>query len=164
MLKFLFSRIPEDKTRPNILLIDDDRDIRTVTSLVLITSGLGGVREATCGREGLEMARQGRPDVILLDMKLPDIGGETVLQLLKADPWTRDVPVVLFTANAKHEHLRSLPVADVVLKPFHPPQLCEVIRRALGRNAHAGLPRKPPHTAPAFERIRSAVPAAGLQL
>lgn len=144
MLKFLLSRIPDDMApRPNILLIDDDRDIRTVTNLVLMTSGLGLVQEASSGREGLAMAQKQRPDVILLDMKLPDIGGEAVLKLLKTDPWTRDIPVVLFTANPKQNQLRSLPVADVILKPFHPPELCAAIRGALHRNTAtaAGLPR-----------------------
>ena len=168
MLKYLFSRIPQDMGRPNILLVDDDRDIRTVTSLVLMTSGIGNVHEASSGREGLEMARRQRPDVILLDMKLPDMGGETVLQLLKADPWTQEIPVVLFTANAKASHLRNLAVAGIVLKPFHPVELCDVIRRALGRGERipAELSRKAPVAAQRCDvqradRMQAAMPAAG---
>ncbi len=132
MLKFLLNRIPQVTARPNILMIDDDCDIRTVTSLVLLTNGMGVVHEAANGQEGLERARQQRPDVILLDFKLPDMSGETVLQLLKADPWTKDIPVVFFTAHASERHLlRQLPIAGLVLKPFHPFELCETIRRAM---------------------------------
>ncbi len=163
MLKYLFSRIPEDLALPNILLVDDDRDIRTVTSLVLLTSGIGNVYEASSGNEGLEMARRQRPDIILLDMKLPDMGGDTVLQVLKTDPWTQEIPVVLFTASARASQLRHLPVAGIILKPFHPPELCEVIRQTLGRengpasklsrNAPAATPR---YGVPGNERMQPA--------
>jgi CheY-like chemotaxis protein len=133
MLKFLFSRIPEDIAQPTILLIDDDRDIRTVTNLVLLTQGMGNIVEASTGREGIEAARTHRPNAILLDMKLPDLSGETVLQLLRADPWTRDIPIILFTAFAGDlTRLRALRATDIVVKPFHPQRLCDVIRRALG--------------------------------
>jgi DNA-binding response OmpR family regulator len=117
MLKFLFSRIPEDIAQPKILLIDDDRDIRTITNLVLLTQGMGNVVE---------------PNAILLDMRLPDLSGETVLQLLRADPWTRDIPVILFTAFAGDlDRLRTLGATDIVVKPFHPQKMCDAIGRAL---------------------------------
>ena len=141
MLKFLFSRIPEDIAQPKILLIDDDRDIRTVTNLVLLTQGMGNVVEASTGREGIETARMHRPNAILLDMKLPDLSGETVLQLLRADPWTRDIPVILFTAFAADlDRLRALGATDIVVKPFHPHKLCDVIRRALGSRSAGSVP------------------------
>jgi two-component system KDP operon response regulator KdpE len=144
MLKFLFSRIPEDIAQPNILLIDDDRDICTVANLVLLTQGVGNVLEAATGREGIEIARTQRPDVIVLDMKLPDIGGETVLQLLRADPWTRDIPVILFTAFAGDpDRLRALRVSDIVMKPFQAQTLCEVIRRALASRSDTRNLRMP---------------------
>jgi CheY-like chemotaxis protein len=142
MLKFLFSRIPEVIAQPNILLIDDDRDIRTVTSLILLSKSIGNVLEAGTGREGIETARVQRPDVIVLDMKLPDMSGETVLQLLRADPWTRDTPVILFTASAGDlTRLQSLRVSDIVLKPFHPHKLCDVIRRVLASRSVGGATR-----------------------
>ena len=132
MLKFLFSRIPEDIAQPKILLIDDDRDIRTITNLVLLTQGMGNVAEASTGREGIEAARTYRPHAILLDMRLPDLSGETVLQLLRADPWTRDIPVILFTAFAGDlDRLRTLGATDIVVKPFHPQKMCDVIGHAL---------------------------------
>jgi CheY-like chemotaxis protein len=147
MLKFLFSRIPEVIAQPKILLIDDDRDIRTVTNLILVTKGIGNVLEAGSGREGVEVARTQRPDVILLDMKLPDMSGETVLQLLRADPWTQDTPVILFTSFAGHlDHLRAQRVSDVVLKPFHPHKLCDVIRRVLASRSIGGT--MPPNDTP----------------
>jgi|SRR5579859_5276127 len=143
MLNFL-SRTPVIPARPNILLVDDDRDIRIVTNLVLLTNGLGTALEASTGQEGLTMARQHRPDVILLDFKLPDLSGEKVLQSLKADPRTRDIPVVFFTAHAMDRHpLRTLPVAGLVLKPFQPLELCDVVRRAIKGAVHQSAPGWP---------------------
>jgi CheY-like chemotaxis protein len=144
MLKFLFSRIPEDIAQPKILLIDDDRDIRTITHLVLLTQGVGDVLEASTGREGIEAARMQRPDVILLDMKLPDLSGETVLQLLRADPWTRDVPIILFTAFAGDlSRLHKFHISDIVRKPFRALTLCDVTRRALASRGGRGNTRVP---------------------
>jgi CheY-like chemotaxis protein len=141
MLNFSLSRTPATPARPNILLVDDDRDIRTVTNLVLMTSGLGTALEASTGQEGLSMARQHRPDVILLDFKLPDLSGERVLQSLKADSRTRDIPVIFFTAHAMERNLlRALPVAGLVLKPFQPQELCEVVRRAINGVGSQGAP------------------------
>ena len=140
MLNFL-SRTPATPARPIILLVDDDRDIRTVTNLVLMTNGLGTALEAATGQEGLTMARQHRPDVLLLDFKLPDLSGERVLQSLKADPRTRDIPVVFFTAHAMERHqLRALPVAGLILKPFQPRELCDVVRRAIKGAGQQGAP------------------------
>jgi CheY-like chemotaxis protein len=93
--------------------------------------------------------------VILLDFHLPDMCGATVLQLLKADPWTRDIPVVLFTAqDTDRRVLESLPVVDLVFKPFQPNELCATLRnamqgmrrhrrphRAQHANAHSGVQR-----------------------
>ncbi len=132
MLKFLLSRIPQEKRTRKILLIDDDRDIRTVTGLVLMTRGTGTFFEAASGQEGLALAQEHRPDLILLDVGLPDISGETVLQILKADPWTKGIPVIFFTAYANAaERLRNHPVAGVVTKPFSPDELCSAIERAM---------------------------------
>jgi len=132
MLNFLFSRIPEEPVRRTVLLVDDDRDIRTVTGMVLTTRGVGAVHEAGTGREALELARQHQPDLILLDVGLPDISGETVLQLLRVDPLTQNIPVVFFTGSAEgFSRLRALPATDVVLKPFDPERLCAILERAM---------------------------------
>ena len=77
MLKFLLSRIPQEKRTRKILLIDDDRDIRTVTELVLMTRSAGTFFEAGSGQEGLAVAQEHRPDLILLDIVLPDFSGES---------------------------------------------------------------------------------------
>jgi CheY-like chemotaxis protein len=66
------------------------------------------------------------------------------LQLLRADPWTRDIPVILFTAFAGDpDRLRALRVSDIVLKPFQAQTLCEVIRRALASRSDTRNLRMP---------------------
>ncbi len=135
MLKFLMGRIPQDANKPQILLIDANPDIRTVTSLWLETRGFGATLEAASADAGLSLARRHRPAAILLDLQLPDMRGEIALHLLKADPWTRGIPVILFTAPQKKQWLETLPVAGIVLKPFQPEYLCEIVRRALSTNA-----------------------------
>jgi CheY-like chemotaxis protein len=134
MLKFLLSRIPEEPVRAKVLLVDDDRDVRTLTGMVLATRGVGTVYEAATGREGLRLAREQQPDLILLDVGLPDISGETVLQLLRVDPLTQHIPVVFFTGSAEgYSRLRALPASEVVLKPFHPERLCALLERTMRR-------------------------------
>ena len=142
MLKFLLSRIPHENAKSSALLIDDDRDIRTVTGLVLMTrGGISTVHEASTGRDGLSMARQHRPSVILLDVGLPDMKGETVLQLLKADPWTSHIPVVFLTARVReYQRLSALQAASTVLKPFDPAELCAMVKRALHSDHVSLLP------------------------
>ena len=132
MLKFWFRGTPEKTAKPNILLIDDSEDVRAVTRVVLDIQGVGDLLDAASGQAGLDIARTQQPDVILLDLRLPDMSGESVLQLLKANPLTRDIPVILFTAFAGDlDILKKLPVSDIVLKPFDMQRLCAVVRRTL---------------------------------
>lgn len=154
MLDFLFSRIPEEPVRRKVLLVDDDRDIRTVTSMVLATRGVGAVHEAATGREGLELARSQQPDLILLDIALPDISGETVVQLLRVDPLTRDIPIVFFTASLDGlRRMQELRVAAVVLKPFDPQQLCSLLERVM----RTPRPQPQVHRAPAALNLKTAI-------
>ena len=167
MLDFLFSRIPDEPIRAKILLVDDDRDLRTLTSMVVATRGVGTVYEAATGREGLRLAREHQPDLILLDIGLPDISGETVLQLLRVDPLTQSIPVVFFTGSAEgYRRLRALPGCEVVLKPFDPERLCAVLERTIRRPHEAvasatSLPLRAPAKPIVGRATLGAVPADG---
>jgi CheY-like chemotaxis protein len=92
-----------------ILLVEDDRNHRWVMKRVLETS-FGEevvVEEAENGARGLERASQRpTPDLVLLDLGLPDIGGLEVLRRLRADPRTRAVPVVVLTSYQETEDIR----------------------------------------------------------
>ena len=82
--------------RRRILLVDDDRDFIEATTAVL--ESRYDLEVAYGGREGLAKARASRPDLILLDVIMPDEDGFTVCEKLKADPALADVPIIMLTS------------------------------------------------------------------
>ena len=96
------------------------------------------------GRLGLDVAREHRPDMILLDVNLPDISGDQVMQALQSRPETQDIPVVVVSADAtagQMEKLLGAGAREYVTKPFDVRKLLEVIRQTLyGEPASAVTP------------------------
>ena len=118
-----------------ILVIDDEDDIREVAQLSLEAMGGWEVLTADCGAAGLARAAAERPDVILLDVMMPDMDGPTTFQALRADPATAGIPVVLLTAKARSSDRQlfiDLGVDAVLTKPFNPVSLSDEIVAALG--------------------------------
>src|SRR5580692_4382954 len=83
-----------------ILLIDDSRVLRLIHERALIRAGYEVVG-AGDGEEGLRIAREDSPDLILLDMMLPKIAGQDVLRTLKRDPRTKHIPVVVLSGLSR---------------------------------------------------------------
>ncbi len=83
---------------PGRILIVDDVATNRIVLKVKLASAYYATIQAAGGAEALELAREARPDLVLLDLELPDINGITVCERLKADPATRDIPVVMVTA------------------------------------------------------------------
>ena len=79
-----------------VLVVDDDENLRDVLVDKLIISGFGAVG-AENGEEGLKKALELHPDVILLDVIMPKIGGWEMLEMLRKDPWGKDVKVIMLT-------------------------------------------------------------------
>lgn len=114
-----------------ILLVEDDPDIQTVTSVVLGT--FGGFTVKVCGsaREALDSAPRFKPDLILLDVVLPGMDGVRALHALRRMPSVADVPVVFLTARVQPQEVRSYRIlgsVDVIAKPFEPTALIDTIR------------------------------------
>ena len=86
--------------RRKILVIDDEPEIVQLVSGALQRTGRYEVITATGGRQGLEMARTERPDLVLLDVLMPDMEGTEIAQRLSDDPVTRDIVIVFCTALA----------------------------------------------------------------
>ncbi|MCK6504813.1 response regulator [Myxococcota bacterium] len=106
-----------------ILLVDDEADIRTIARISLSRIGGWSTRVAASGAEALALAREERPDLVLLDVMMPGMDGPETLKRLRALPGRADVPVIFLTAKAMaddHAHLRSLGVIGVLTKPFDP--------------------------------------------
>jgi signal transduction histidine kinase/CheY-like chemotaxis protein len=99
-------RLGGGQTARRVLVIDDD-DVARYLMKTFLRDTACVVSEATGGREGLEAARLQQPDVIFCDLYMRDMGGLEVLSQLKADPATRDIPVVLNTAKALSEQERT---------------------------------------------------------
>ncbi len=103
-------------TQRRILIVDDEDDIREVAQVSLELVGNYEVLTAASGRDGLERARSGRPDAILLDVMMPDMDGPSTLAELRRDPATRDIPVVFLTAktqSAERTRLAELGAAGI---------------------------------------------------
>jgi CheY-like chemotaxis protein len=86
------------------------------------------------GRSGLDRARQWRPDLVLLDLELPDIGGEQVLAALRAGPATRTIPVIVLSATVDvdvHRRILAGGARFLVTKPFEVADLLSLVDRVL---------------------------------
>ena len=119
-----------------VLIIDDDEDIRSIARLSLSRVGGMEVIEAASGGEGERKARHEKPDVILLDMMMPAMGGRETLAVLLSQPDTSMTPVIFLTAKAvgdEVEQLTALGAVGVLLKPFDPRTLSEDVRALLKR-------------------------------
>ncbi|HEV7499601.1 MAG TPA: response regulator [Vicinamibacteria bacterium] len=118
-----------------VLIVDDEPDIRRIARLGLSKVGGMEVVEASNGAEGLVRAKADMPDVVLLDVMMPNVDGPTTLARLREDPATAGIPVVFLTAKAiaaEVERLKSLGAAAVLTKPFDPMTLARDLRAALG--------------------------------
>lgn len=125
-----------------ILVVEDEEDI-----LELITYNLGKegyeIQTATSGEEGLKYARSKVPDLIVLDLMLPGVDGLEVCKLVKNDPKTRQIPIVMVTAKGEESDVVTgleLGADDYVTKPFSPKVLVARIRAVLRRRTEQTSP------------------------
>jgi DNA-binding response OmpR family regulator len=118
-----------------VLVIDDEAPIRLLCRVNLEAEGME-VSEAEDGARGLELAREERPDVILLDVMMPGLDGWEVLQRLLDDDRTKEIPIVFLTARAElRDRARGLELGgvDYVTKPFNPVELAPLVKDLITR-------------------------------
>jgi DNA-binding response OmpR family regulator len=113
-----------------VLIIEDDIEILKMLQVTLEAEGLKTFT-ATSGEDGLRIAREKLPDLISLDIRLPDLDGYEVLQLLKRTPDTADIPVFILSVVDNRKRGLSLGAMDYLVKPFSEDKLMGVVRRAL---------------------------------
>ena len=122
-----------DKRR--ILCIEDEPEMIDLIRLILERKGFE-VLGAVGGQEGLDTVRREKPDLVLLDLMMPDVDGWEVYRQMKADKELKDIPVVVVTAKAqsidKVLGLHIAKVDDYVTKPFGPGDLLKSVDRVLG--------------------------------
>jgi CheY-like chemotaxis protein len=118
-----------------ILVVDDDDLLREVAQTALELVGGWQVSTARSGDHAQQQARIERPDAILLDVMMPGLDGPTTVNALRADPATRDIPIIFLTAKVPSDDLgewQSLRLAGVIPKPFDPMTLAADMAALLG--------------------------------
>jgi two-component system, OmpR family, response regulator VicR len=119
-----------------ILCIEDEPDMLDLFRLLLSRRGYE-VLMASGGNEGLKMVREHLPDLVLLDLMMPDIDGWEVYQQMKSDESTRNIPTIVVTAKAQSIDralgLHIAKVDDYIAKPFSPEDLIQSIERVLAK-------------------------------
>jgi DNA-binding response OmpR family regulator len=117
-----------------IIYIEDDPEMIDLVTLILNRRGFT-VKGAHGGKEGLEMVLDDKPDLILLDLMMPDVDGWDVYQQIKANESTRNIPVIVITAKSQAiDRVLGLHIAkvdDYISKPFRPQELLDSIDRVL---------------------------------
>ena len=119
----------------HILCIEDEPEMIDLIRLILGRRGFEVVGAAG-GKEGLEKMRDNIPDLVLLDLMMPDMDGWEVYQQMKADEKTKDIPVIVVTAKAqsidKVLGLHIAKVDDYIAKPFSPQDLLSSVDKVFG--------------------------------
>jgi DNA-binding response OmpR family regulator len=122
-----------------ILVIDDENDLRQFSVWVMEAEGYLALQAAD-GAAGIKIARQEHPDLILLDIRLPDRSGWEILAELKKSPQLNDIPVVIFTASADTVFkgiARDMGASDYLIKPVS----AEILRESVQRVLSGGIPQ-----------------------
>ena len=116
-----------------ILLVEDDASVRELLKVLLEVEGYE-ILEAKDGLEGLEKAEALRPDLMILDLMMPEIDGERVLARLRAEPSTRQIPVIV--VSGRYEALErcrdAVGAENVFAKPFEPVKLLDRVGDLVG--------------------------------
>ncbi|MDD1777293.1 MAG: response regulator [Candidatus Helarchaeota archaeon] len=115
-----------------ILVVDDEPDLLKVVTFRLKKIGYD-IIEATDGQKAIALIQEHRPDLILLDLRLPVIDGWEVCRRVKSDDQLKHIPIVLLTASAHNlEMTKELKAEDFLVKPFEPEELLAIIKKYIG--------------------------------
>lgn len=117
-----------------VLLVDDEDDIREVAQMSLEVTAGWKIEGANCGTDGIEKAKELKPDAILLDVMMPDMDGPTTFKKMRELPELAETPVILMTAKVQASdlaHFNDIGVSGVIPKPFDPMSLAEQVKDIL---------------------------------
>jgi CheY-like chemotaxis protein len=125
-------------TESTILVVDDEPYMIRLLQHHIERAGFKMIK-ATNGREALDRIRDGHPQLVLLDVMMPEINGLEVLAEIRKQEETKNLPVIIMTANAQRftrEEAEAAGVSAFLTKPFSPTQLMAEIRRQIERDGH----------------------------
>jgi two-component system alkaline phosphatase synthesis response regulator PhoP len=121
---------------PLILVSEDERDIRELIVISLLTSGLTNVIQAHNGAEAVAQAKANKPALILMDVRMPKMTGYEACKVLKEDEGTANIPVVFLSAKGQESEVKlgkELGAVEYIIKPFAPDELVHRVRDILKR-------------------------------
>lgn len=128
----------DNTTIKKIVCIEDEPEMIDLIRLILGRRGFD-VHGAPGGVEGIKMVREMLPDLVLLDLMMPDMDGWEVYQQMKADASTREIPVIVVTAKAQNiDKVLGLHIAkvdDYIAKPFGPQELMDSVEKILSQRS-----------------------------
>lgn len=133
---------------PKVLIVDDEPHMLRVTELSL-RKGSFTLYTARNGREGLEVARRERPQLVVMDVLMPEMDGLTALRQLRQDPATAGIPVIMLTARG---HVMTRKEAEdsgatlFLTKPFSPAHLLQEAQRLIAAGPAPAAPPPSPAT------------------
>ena len=125
--------------KSKILIVDDEEDILDLVHYNLTKEGYE-VFKVTTGEEAIESARDNMPELILLDLMLPGLDGLTACKILKNDPKTHNIPIIMLTAKGEESDIVTgleLGADDYIPKPFSPRVLLARVRTVLRRGNYS---------------------------
>lgn len=125
---------PSDRPRKKILLVDDSNTVLMIVKMVL-GAGAYELLEARNGREAVELAVAEKPDLILMDVVMPEMGGFEACEQLRRLPETSAIPIVMVTTRGEPHNIEAgyqAGATEYVTKPFNGPELLAVLRNHLG--------------------------------
>lgn len=127
-----------EKASQVVVCVEDEQEMIDLIRLILLRKGFEVVG-ASGGQEGLKLIEQIQPDLVLLDLMMPDMDGWEVYQRMKANAALNKIPVIVVTAKAqsidKMLGLHIAKVDDYITKPFEPGELLSSVERVLAKNA-----------------------------
>jgi DNA-binding response OmpR family regulator len=124
------------KARPKILVAEDERDIRELIGFTLRVVAQFDVVLATNGIEAVEKALLEKPDLIVLDVRMPKMTGYEACRQLKENPETGDIPIIFLSAKGQEDEIKeglSSGADEYILKPFAPDELTRRVKNMLRR-------------------------------
>lgn len=120
------------KELKKILYAEDDLDIQMIVDTIINSMSSYEIKICNNGRELLDCVEDFKPDLILLDVMMPEVDGPTAFKALKANKKTSDIPVIFMTAKAQAHEVQAFSesgIIGIITKPFDPIQLIPVITK-----------------------------------
>lgn len=134
-----------NKQLKKILYAEDEADIRDIAQISLEDIGGFSVTYCSNGKEVLEKAKTFRPDLLLLDVMMPEMDGPTALVELRKLPYFETIPVIFMTAKIQPDELakyKEIGAIDTIVKPFDPMKLAQLINTIWDRYQESCNPMK----------------------